>query len=308
MSEEEKIPHEDSRSLPDTHGNPNGKEQEAKEESRESNQPLASSQQLETISQSQLEPQLSNMEVHKHPHHVADKKKWSEYALEFLMIFLAVFLGFLAENFRENLVERRREKQFINSLVNDLNEDARWFDVVKRSSEQRIYYFNSAISLFSTSKNDEIPSTIYNALQKSMIQVVFLPFNGTITQLKSSGELRIITSKQVVDTLEDYDRQLRRLELRRNYTEQLTHDFKEALNKTVIGSDLLVELKDSIVYGKKTSTNPPIKLNGQNLDELINEIVSLRSRVVFDTTVNGTVRRQAIRLVELIRKEYHLHE
>ena len=42
-----------------------------------------------------------NMEVHKHPHHVAHKKKWGEYLLEFFMLFLAVFLGFAAENVRE---------------------------------------------------------------------------------------------------------------------------------------------------------------------------------------------------------------
>jgi len=41
------------------------------------------------ISKSEIE----NMEVHKHPHHVAHKKKWEEYVLEFLMLFLAVFFG-----------------------------------------------------------------------------------------------------------------------------------------------------------------------------------------------------------------------
>src|SRR5947199_611234 len=47
----------------------------------------------------------TNMEVHKHPHHVTHKKKWGEYLLEFFMLFLAVFLGFLAENLRESQVE-----------------------------------------------------------------------------------------------------------------------------------------------------------------------------------------------------------
>ncbi len=59
----------------------------------------------ETISQPQ---ETENMEVHKHPHHVTHKKKWTEYLLEFFMLFLAVFLGFLAENIREDNVERRR--------------------------------------------------------------------------------------------------------------------------------------------------------------------------------------------------------
>src|SRR5882762_978324 len=72
-------------------------------------------QQLETNNQ-----QPENMEVHKHPHHVTDKKKWSEYFLEFFMLFLAVFLGFLAENWREHIVEHERAHQFLESMMLDV--------------------------------------------------------------------------------------------------------------------------------------------------------------------------------------------
>ena len=78
----------------------------------------------ETINKNQ---EIENMEVHKHPHHVTHKKKWSEYLLEFLMLFLAVFLGFLAENIREDNVERHREKQYIVSLLHDLEYDTLQF-------------------------------------------------------------------------------------------------------------------------------------------------------------------------------------
>ena len=67
--------------------------------------------------------EIENMEVHKHPHHVTHKKKWTEYLLEFFMLFLAVFLGFVAENIRENIVERQREKEYITSLINDVKAD-----------------------------------------------------------------------------------------------------------------------------------------------------------------------------------------
>ncbi|HUS01687.1 MAG TPA: hypothetical protein VMY77_08170 [Chitinophagaceae bacterium] len=64
------------------------------------------------------------MEVHKHPHHVTHKKKWTEYLLEFFMLFLAVFLGFVAENVREHLSERKREKEYIISIIEDLKMDS----------------------------------------------------------------------------------------------------------------------------------------------------------------------------------------
>src|SRR5438046_155941 len=64
-----------------------------------------------------------NMEVHKHPHHVTHKKKWSEYLLEFFMLFLAVFLGFVAENIREHIVEKEKGRQYIESFYEDLKAD-----------------------------------------------------------------------------------------------------------------------------------------------------------------------------------------
>ena len=63
------------------------------------------------------------MEVHKHPHHVTHKKKWSEYLLEFLMIFFAVFLGFIAENVRENVSMHERERQLMEMMAEDLKSD-----------------------------------------------------------------------------------------------------------------------------------------------------------------------------------------
>ncbi len=57
------------------------------------------------------------MEVHKHPHHVTHKKKWTEYLLEFFMLFLAVFLGFVAENIREHIAEKERGKSIYTKCV-----------------------------------------------------------------------------------------------------------------------------------------------------------------------------------------------
>ena len=74
-------------------------------------------QDTETINRNQ---EIENMEVHKHPQHVAHKKKWGEYLLEFFMLFLAVFLGFVAENVRENASDNHRERQYMQSILKDL--------------------------------------------------------------------------------------------------------------------------------------------------------------------------------------------
>src|SRR5438034_9196485 len=104
------------------------------------------------------------MEVHTHTH--TPRKKWTHYLWEFLMLFLAVFCGFLAENFREHQVEKQREKQFIKSLVNDLQLDTAWFNVVAKSENAKMQNFDSAILFMSDLKNNEIPVRIYQYLQR----------------------------------------------------------------------------------------------------------------------------------------------
>jgi hypothetical protein len=89
--------------------------------------PLLSSEVKEKPSQLQTtnpKPQTDSMEVHKHPHHVMHKKKWSKYLLEFFMLFLAVFLGFIAENIREHQVEREHARELAGNYYEELKGDS----------------------------------------------------------------------------------------------------------------------------------------------------------------------------------------
>src|SRR5215831_11088020 len=120
MSEDQNIAEENS--LPDVQA---GKEQITNSREEVANENISQEQTIESpqlqTTNSQL--QTENMEVHKHPHHVMHKKKWTEYLLEFFMLFLAVFLGFVAENVRENIADRDREKQYMQSMIEDLKVD-----------------------------------------------------------------------------------------------------------------------------------------------------------------------------------------
>src|SRR5262252_452086 len=215
------------------------------------------------------------MEVHKHPHDVAHKKNWSEYVLEFFMIFLAVFLGFLAENQREHLVERHRERDYISTMINDLRLDTAWFNTVKKSTTKRLQNIDSVILFLSGPPKKEIPVNIYQNMRESIEQLIFIPYSGTISQLKNAGGLRLITNRKAVDLIEDYDRLMERLDIRRSRTDQFTHDFVTALNKTVIASDVMTTLHDSEFYKKPIDQQKAIRLNNQTVNELINDEISL---------------------------------
>ncbi len=157
-------------------------------------------------------PQKENMEVHKHPHHVTHKKKWGEYLLEFLMLFLAVFLGFVAENIRENSSNREIEKTNITSLIINLKEDSvnmvRCMDV----NEKRFKYLDSLLYLKSSKFPDEVyqKEFIYYMLKLGYIDY-FSSNESTFHQMESSGALRLIKHRDVLDSILNYETNYKRV-------------------------------------------------------------------------------------------------
>lgn len=243
------------------------------------------------------------MEVHAHSH--TPRKKWTHYFWEFLMLFLAVFCGFLAENQREHMIEHKREKQFVTSLINDLQLDIAWLDTVANSARSRIQNTDSALLVLTEQTRNEIPVKAYQYLKKAEIQVMFFSNDGTITQLKSSGGMRLIRKRNAVDSMENYDRLIRRLEVRRAITNEVTRDFTEAMKKTVNGNDLLRSLYDSLFFGKKP-IRQNIRLNSQYINELINQCISLRLRAAWDISAYTFTKQSASGLIDFLKKEYHL--
>jgi len=251
------------------------------------------------------------MEVHQHSHlasgetHTA-RKKWTHYFWEFLMLFLAVFCGFMAENQREHMIEHKREKQFMVSMINDLRLDMAWLDTVNISAGQRIKNIKAALKQFVNRQDDLMPVAAYDQLRKSAAQIMFFSNDGTMTQLKNSGGMRLIRKREVVDKIEAYDRLMRRLEVRRTVTIKTAQDFVEVLNRAFIGKDLLTAYYDSSFVVKNINSGYT-RLDKANVNDLINQCIALRMRVVADTTANASIKREAATLVEFIQNKYHLN-
>src|SRR3954464_3626691 len=130
-----------------------------------------------------INSEIENMEVHKHPHHVTHKKKWGEYLLEFLMLFLAVFLGFLAENLRERIVEHNIEKEYIHSLVEDLKSDTLQSNEILILLNSRSAGVDSVITALSSSGITENSNNAYRLWSKNIGFPDFISNDRTIQQL-----------------------------------------------------------------------------------------------------------------------------
>ena len=243
------------------------------------------------------------MEVHHHTH--TPRQKWTHYIWEFLMLFLAVFCGFLAENQREHFVETRREKQFIISLMKDMQMDTSWLNSVTLSKTRRILNLDSGLFSLTNVESDELPANIYLNLRRSTNNLFFYPHNGTITQLRNSGGMRLIRDRKTVELIELYNRQLSRQESRQDLTKDYLRDFILLLNKLVSGKDVLQIIYDS-TFNELSDSNRGVKINRIYRDEFIHECINIRKQIEGDIDANNFMKGSAIELMEHIRKEYNI--
>ena len=145
-----------------------------------------------------------NMEVHKHPHDVTHKKKWTEYLLEFLMIFFAVFLGFIAENKREKIIEHSRAKEFAAALANNLGGDISQFNWLRNFRIQKNKQKDSLLEILSRPPNPEYDSSLHRLISQGLMsRLYYVPIDAAWQEVKSTGALRYI-KRGVADSLVQY--------------------------------------------------------------------------------------------------------
>ena len=229
------------------------------------------------------------------------------------MLFLAVFCGFLAEYQLEHMIENQREKKFMRSLLGDLKNDTVNFN---RSIHVFQYNVERFDSLKSSIKNHSSPEEILNSYKAATLAQSFSSFNysdRTVEQLRSAGNFRLIRKSMVSDALLDYDKYIRHTYLA---IETILEDQSLRLSDMqhqIFDFDIFNLLLTKDWQGRQSFTPDSlgIYLKFVNQDEHIlttyyNSFGSYRNwcqRMVIHSRV---AKQQAVELIELIKKEYHL--
>ena len=146
------------------------------------------------------------MEVHHHPDLHHKRKKFREYFLEFLMIFLAVTMGFFAEQIRESFAQRRQEKEYMQSFYEDLSSDERKLPTLLKWVQTDIDISDSLKQLLNKADLNARANEAYVDLRFLIRQLGIKIFvsERTISQLQNAGQMRLIQSKMVTDSILDY--------------------------------------------------------------------------------------------------------
>jgi hypothetical protein len=166
-----------------------------------------------------LHDKLNEMEVHHHPDLRHKKKNFREYFLEFLMIFLAVTLGFIAENVRESISDRSKEKDYIESLMQDLKTDTAKAGITLIRVNAQMFGLDTLEMLLTpyVNKDDSAVYTCYRQKDAIFNENTMNFSDRTITQLFSSGNMRLFKKQSISDSVTDYYSTIRNVDAQKQY-------------------------------------------------------------------------------------------
>jgi hypothetical protein len=245
------------------------------------------------------------MEVHAHTH--TPRKKWTHYFWEFLMLFLAVFCGFLAEYQLEHIIEKEREHQFIQSLLEDLQNDTTGIQSEYELGLQQKLTSDSIVEFVNTQTiSGKNISQLY-LLHANSGRVVSVEFETrTSSQLKNAGGMRLIRKKKVADSILAY---WKYVEACNAISDRLEHaqENRQNVSVRIFNNKYYIKKNVAFVPAFGILENPRLIKDDPALLAEYSNRTNTRSIVLNNYLINMIwTKKRAVRLMELIRNEYHL--
>lgn len=272
----------------------------------------------ETINTTQ---ETENMEVHHHAHHEG-KKNWKSYFWEFLMLFLAVFCGFLAEYQLEHKIERDREGVYMKNMLEDLKKDTANINAAVTGNQLLVTGIDTLLDLLSNPKNDSVyQRKLFISSLTSTYYYMPIQFSElTISQLKYSGNFRLIRNHKVANAILHYEQGVNACKVNYDLLPNYFHIY-EATNKELFNMSLArrafkaiekdfssvflsySEIEKLVDKGKYLDKNDPALFLKYH-----DEILYYQTTLNNVTSITANQKKSADSLITLIRSEYHITE
>ncbi|HMK18434.1 MAG TPA: hypothetical protein VK492_09545 [Chitinophagaceae bacterium] len=245
------------------------------------------------------------MEVHAHTH--TARKKWTHYFWEFIMLFLAVFCGFLAEYKLEHIIEHQREEQYMRSMIEDLKADVLMLEKNVTLRKSRLTMIDSLADLLNSPQRDKYGNDIYFFARSTSPPVNIFPNDGTIQQLKSSGNLRLIRHNQIANSIMAYDQKMRGALFEMGDEVEVRAEYRQLARK-LFNTNIFFEMIATDEISRPVN-NPQLFINDAGLiNEFIGQLQYVKRIHQAQLIRSEELLVQAKQLIIDIDKEYHLSE
>jgi hypothetical protein len=250
--------------------------------------------------------ETENMEVHAHELHKAPGHGLRHYLYEFMMLFLAVFCGFLAENFREHRLEKEKGNQYVRSMIEDIISDSTKINQTLEFTKKQQMGLDSLSLLFDNPPySDSTIKRMYILMLKyTMNDANVALTKRTVSQLKNSGGMRLISNKISADEITKYTEGAEDIESQGDFFKNV------AINETIKLNNQIFYLKYIKGVTRKNIDSfmmkAPIKLanNNQNLlIEYSNQLFFTSGVLINYNNKLTNFKTEIYKAIEILKKE-----
>ena len=252
--------------------------------------------------------ETENIEVYDHAHQ-REKKGWKSYTWEFLMLFLAVFFGFLAQNFLEHRLEKEKGNQYVRSMIEDIISDSTKVNQTLEFTKKQQLALNSLSALFDNPPySDSTIKRMYILMLKYTMNDANVAFTKrTVSQLKNSGGMRLISNKISADEITKYTEGAEDIESQGEFFKNIALNEIIKLNNKIFYLKYIkgVTRKNIDSFMMKT----PIKLANNNENLLIeysNQLFFTSGVLINYNNKLTNFKAEIPKTIEILKKENHI--
>jgi hypothetical protein len=234
------------------------------------------------------------------------KKKFKDYFFDFFMLFLAVTLGFFVNNLSEDHSDRQREKQYMKSLINDLISDTTQIREVHLSIKNQIAGIDSLLKVMEKPGTDNFINNFYYFAVKYLNSATFYSGSDrTISQLKSSGGLRLIQKIALSDSIVNYYSSSDNVKYNTEFCLAEFNKIQDHEKEMMYFKYLRVYKIDSIRHLKKLELliNEPVKI-----DQFYNQVITYLSSLINYNNLIKDLKKEAESLLNSVKESYDLKD
>lgn len=241
------------------------------------------------------------MEVHHHPH--VEKKSFKEYILEGLMIFLAVCMGFAAETLREHLTEKERETVYMENMAADLRTDTHAYTNFSKNLTSTLQMIDSLSENLSRAPDQINTNKAYYFARLITSRFDKLVFNErTYEQMKSSGDLRLIHSRAVSDSVSTYYNLIKVINSQNNTIDEKILSYMNLVHSVFDARTMMQIFKER----KEPVTARLLSTDKKDINRILMSLQYVYGTFVLLNKWGAERDEKAKKLLSLIEKEYHL--
>lgn len=225
---------------------------------------------------------------------------------EIFLVVIGILIALQINNWNEGRIENKLESTFMQSMLEDLRTDvAIYADYKVRNTDLYQCIDSLVYSLKRQDRKAHAKKSSYWGRTMTTLWVHAQPIERTFEQMKSSGQLELISNKNVADQISNYYNSQYKLDVYNDAALIWLESYLKAMGKVFDGEVLLRILKEGKPVDSEHSaliTDDAIAIN-----ELLASAQYVYGAIKLSEEITEERKIEAQKLILLLQEEYKLN-